>query len=600
MAATTEPTASRSAINVRHLQYGVNGTPEKRRSRTQPDRRRLLQECMRQLDDEWLAKQVSRNANIVKEDSHLNYGFFNDGDGGWTEMTDADSIEDTVAYGDARVGSVHRKIHKNTFETTTIVSFLPKSLCQEIPDYYPVTRKNSKGEEKVVGHRSRWVPKDLDATKQYFEHLIEYLESNVLTGGHDAISGFAVNLDESVPHIHIMTDTFAPDPAHDGWLRVEAQQMWGQHKDVTEQRVDEETGETREVKITGRTKMRRYQEGLREFMLERGYDIEAEPDPVRSRTSLAKDTYAAAQSAVLAAEEFGEEASALYGEALNEAETAQVMADGAAKEMAAAKKLRDEADQQLKEARQTTERLTEEWERMERPRLVEEATAGARAEWESEKAVLVERAIEEGKSEGRTQGSREAKANWRRNELPTLRKNARQATEEAVREEMQSDVDDAAADRADAAADRAAARVRQRALDRRTSKLDEDEADIKTLKEDLSKASELLFTQLDDLSAVVGGAQRTYKTLYDMGLALPTAERQEFYRVTTDRFERTSAALEEHDTAGIKLADQIGAVQRQLAARLVAEDDGGDDTEAQKEEGKQGGGSGSGGDPQPD
>ena len=492
MAATTEPTASRSAINVRHLQYGVNGAPEKRKSKTQPDRRRLLQECMRQLDDEWLAKQASRNANIVTEDSHLNYGFFNDGDGGWTEMTDADSIEDTVAYGDARVGSVHRKIHKNTFETTTIVSFLPKSLCQEIPDYYPVTRKNSKGEEKVVGHRSRWVPKDLDATKQYFEHLIEYLESNVLTGGHDAISGFAVNLDESVPHIHIMADTFAPDPAHDGWLRVEAQQAWGQHKDVTEQRVDEETGETREVKITGRTKMRRYQEGLREHMIDLGYDIEAEPDPVRSKTSLAKDEYATAQSAVLAAEDFGQEASALYGEAVNEAETTQVMADEAAKEMGAAKKLREEADQQLEEVRQTTERLTEEWERTEKPRLV------AQAEREGKQAARQE--VEDEMQEQRDTSAQEL------HKAQQLRQEAERRLTD-LEKEFDRDVKPGLVEQAKEDGAEQARTAAEKAVEDRESDLNNRESDLNSRESDLNGRE----SDLDDREDTLAENERTVR-----------------------------------------------------------------------------------------
>ncbi|WP_222121519.1 hypothetical protein, partial [Staphylococcus saprophyticus] len=77
-------------------------------------------------------------------------------------------------------------------------------------------------------------------------------ETEVLTGGHDAISGFAVNFDESIPHIHIMCDTFAPSPKYENYLRVEAQQMWGQHADVTVEREDPDTGEVKNVQITGR------------------------------------------------------------------------------------------------------------------------------------------------------------------------------------------------------------------------------------------------------------------------------------------------------------------------------------------------------------
>lgn len=60
-------------------------------------------------------------------------------------------------------------------------------------------------------------------------------------------------------------------------LRVEAQQMWGEHNEVTETRVVD--GVEKDVKITGSTKTSRYQEIYRQRLVDAGFDIALEVNP---------------------------------------------------------------------------------------------------------------------------------------------------------------------------------------------------------------------------------------------------------------------------------------------------------------------------------
>lgn len=269
-------TDSRTGFNVRHLR---NGGSEKGKSGTTGDRRRLLHECARHLDDADMKRQASRNASIVSDDAKGNVAWVNDGSGGLTETGNLESI---ISYGDDRASHVFRKMHENTFETSTFISFLPKSLCREIPEYYPREGKKPP--------RSRWVATDAAEMQRYFDHVVDFLSTHVLNGGKDAIHGVVLNLDESTPHIHVMADTFAPDPKHEGKLRTEAQQMWGSHRDVTGV-----NDEGKRVQLTGATKMRRYQSGMREYMEALGYDVEAVPDP--TATGAGKREYVGLQEA---------------------------------------------------------------------------------------------------------------------------------------------------------------------------------------------------------------------------------------------------------------------------------------------------------------
>jgi ATP synthase F0 sector subunit B len=159
------------------------------------------------------------------------------------------------------------------------VLHLPKSLCEEVPDFYPVYEDG-----KEVGRRSRWVARDRDEAMRYFSDAVEYLAADVIPGGIDAVLGVDIQFSESTPHIHVLADTFAPDPEHPGQLRTEFSRAYGSHRDVRD---------SKGRQMSGQAKFRQYHKGLKEYMLERGWEIEADVDPLRHDKTATKDMYGA-------------------------------------------------------------------------------------------------------------------------------------------------------------------------------------------------------------------------------------------------------------------------------------------------------------------
>lgn len=277
----------RAGFNVRHLRHGESGT--------RADRASLLRESMRELDDEAAAYYAAANPNIVADDTRLNVAMVNDGQGGFRR---AKSTAEVLAYGDARigtkqnakgedrVGNTGRKWNPKSFETTLIVVSLPRSMCIEIPNAYPLRDDNGEPVTDIVGNpvmRSRWVPRDRDEALEYFARSGAFLGSEVLPGGHDAMHGYDVNLDESYPHAQYMTDTLADDPKNPGQLRVAAQQAWGVSREVLDHRGKIEQPQA---------KMTRYQKAYREHMHGLGYEVELEASE-RSKSSHTREEWAA-------------------------------------------------------------------------------------------------------------------------------------------------------------------------------------------------------------------------------------------------------------------------------------------------------------------
>lgn len=277
----------RAAFNVRHIRHGEGNA--KGKSGTTGDRRRLLEEMMRELDDKWAQHHASRNPNIVLDETHKNISAkYNPDDGGWYR---ASSVDEIVAYGEERAARVGRKIGANSFETTTLVVHLPRTLCKEVPDYYPVYTEDGQVKHDKDGNelrRSRWVARDETEATDYLLEATEWIADNVLPGGRAAIHGFNIQFDESTPHVQVMADTFAEHPDKPGVLRVEASQAWGSHRDVRYPEGHPQAGQ----QMGGNQKMRMYQQGLREHMHSLGYDVELDVSE-RAHESLDKDRYAA-------------------------------------------------------------------------------------------------------------------------------------------------------------------------------------------------------------------------------------------------------------------------------------------------------------------
>ena len=252
------------------------------------ERGAILDEMMRELKDESIERWAQRNPSIVVEDEHLNVALVNDGEGGFDPCSDPKQV---IAYGNARLAKlsspirdpkldpVTGKLKGGTTTTSMFVLHLPKSLCEEVPDFYPVYEDG-----KEVGRRSRWVARDRDEAMKYFSDAVEYLAADVIPGGIDAVLGVDIQFSESTPHIQVLADTFAPDPKHGGSLRCDFSRAYGSHRAVRDDKGRQ---------MSGQAKFRQYHKGLKEYMLERGWEIEAEVDPLRHDKTATKEMYGA-------------------------------------------------------------------------------------------------------------------------------------------------------------------------------------------------------------------------------------------------------------------------------------------------------------------
>jgi len=245
-----------------HLEHNSSITAQRR------NRKAILGESMRHLDPKQTARHARKNSNIVVADTRLNSAFVNDGKGGFKL---ASKVGEVLDYGDVRRKRVRRKIGDEHKTLSRFVVHLPKTMCVEIKDYYP--RTNPDGSPRVdpeTGEplsRSRWVAKDPEQAMKYFRRAVKYLGDEVIPGGHDAIHGWATNFDESTPHIQLMADVWAQDPKNPDALRTEYSRAYNTHRDVRD---------SDGKQMPKQEKMRLYQAGLRECMIDSGFPVEAE------------------------------------------------------------------------------------------------------------------------------------------------------------------------------------------------------------------------------------------------------------------------------------------------------------------------------------
>ena len=273
-----------AAFHLRHVAHGTSGN--------RADRRAILHESMRHLDAKDVRRHAAKNASIVPTEAHLNTAFVNDGAGAFRS---AKTVKEVLDYGDARQKRVRRKINEKQVTTNLFVVHLPKTMCTEVPNYYP--RLNADGSERLdpaTGEpmsRSRWVARDQDEAMRYFRDAIDRLGSHIVPGGQEAIHGWATNFDESTPHIQIMADPFAPDPRapedQPDALRTEHNQAYGSHREVTDKRGRQ---------ISGPAKMRSHQAGFRAHLVALGWPVQEEVSE-RHGKELSKPEFEAAMDA---------------------------------------------------------------------------------------------------------------------------------------------------------------------------------------------------------------------------------------------------------------------------------------------------------------
>ena len=254
------------------------------------ERGAILDEMMRELKDESSKRWAKRNPNIVLEDEGLNIALVNGGEG---DLVPCNDPKEVLAYGQQRLAKLSTPVKEpkrnpatgketgGTWTSSMFVLHLPKSLCREVKDFYPVLDDDG---HETGRRRSRWVARDRDEALQYFEDAMGYMAQEVIPGGWDAILGADIQFSESTPHIQVLADTFAPDPKHPGQLRSEFSRAYGAHRDVRDDKGRQ---------IGGKAKLRGYQDGLRQRMVELGWPVERDVDPLRHDKTATKDMYGA-------------------------------------------------------------------------------------------------------------------------------------------------------------------------------------------------------------------------------------------------------------------------------------------------------------------
>lgn len=250
----------------------------------------ILDEMMRELKDESIERWAQRNPSIVVDDESLNIALVNGGEG---DLVPCNDPKEVLAYGQQRLAKLSTPVKEpkrnpatgketgGTWTSSMFVLHLPKSLCREVKDFYPVLDDDG---HETGRRRSRWVARDRDEALQYFEDAMGYMAQEVIPGGWDAILGADIQFSESTPHIQVLADTFAPDPKHPGQLRTEFSRAYGSHRDVRDDKGRQ---------ISGQAKFRRYHDGLKQYMIERGWPVERDVDPLRHDKTATKEMYGA-------------------------------------------------------------------------------------------------------------------------------------------------------------------------------------------------------------------------------------------------------------------------------------------------------------------
>lgn len=250
----------------------------------------ILDEMMRERIPGASERWAQRNPNIVLEDEDSNIALVNNGKGWFSLCKDPKKV---LAYGEERLAKLSHRVKEPKLDPKTgkewggtrtssmFVVHLPKTLCEEVEDFYPVFDDDGNDTGRK---RSRSVARDREEALRYFKDALRYLAEEVIPGGQEAILGVDIQFSESTPHMQILADPFAPDPKHPGQLRSEFSRAYGQHRDVRDEKGKQ---------IGGPAKIGRYQAGFRQRMVELGWPVELDVDPLRHDKTATKAVYGA-------------------------------------------------------------------------------------------------------------------------------------------------------------------------------------------------------------------------------------------------------------------------------------------------------------------
>lgn len=294
----------RAAFRATHAKTGGKFPPKKGSSGAQPhgSNEAIVKEALRSLDPEQSKIEAAKNPNIVLADEVLNENWVNDGNGG---MKPATSFKEALDYLASRNAQLFRKQTANDYELTEIVVHLPDNLCIDDPVYVSyVLDENGK---HVISEKTgqpltkpRRIARDPDEARRYFNDAQEFLtEHGIVAGGHDGLHWRTDQYSEHRPHMQLGFDSYAVDPKHPGFLRNEFSRTWFSHRDVVYPDGHPKAGKS----ISGKVKLSDYQTAMREFMIERGWPVEAEIDKANEGSYLGKKNYARADNNRIIAED---------------------------------------------------------------------------------------------------------------------------------------------------------------------------------------------------------------------------------------------------------------------------------------------------------
>lgn len=370
-----------------------------------------------------IEQYAAANPAINVEKTHLNVDMVNDGAGGFRPTR---SIAEVVAYGDDRVARMSTAPKMGNRVALTTVGQLPWAYCEPDGTEYQAVDKSGKKKFYSSGPRAgqpvmlpRYRIRE-DRREEAMQYFADWLEcsASILPGGQSAMHGYSINVDESRPHIQLLSDPFegAPTKKNPNALKSGYSRAFGRHPkdpmvpqlDQAGQPVLDDDGKPKLVKDNASTKMTRLQAELRSFMVERGYEVDPERDERRHNRHLGLDDYKELKNSELEL--------LMHAEMVEEAEAdLGLMAAGLAEEQ-----------QKLHEAAQTLEvdvfgDIASEVQAHERE--VEEHLAAQRAEVET----LRKKARSEGFEAGYGVGVDTAVETFETVEAPSLRASAREA-----------------------------------------------------------------------------------------------------------------------------------------------------------------------------
>lgn len=380
-----------------------------------------------------IEQYAAANPAINVAQTHLNVDMVNDGAGGFRPTR---SIAEVVAYGDGRVARMSTAPKMGNRVALTTVGQLPWAYCEPDGTEYQAVDKSGKPRFYSSGPRAgqpvmlpRYKIRE-DRREQAMQYFADWLEcsASILPGGQSAMHGYSINLDESRPHIQLLSDPFEDAPTKKNPLALKSgySRAFGRHPkdplvpelDQAGQPVLDDDGKPKMVRDNASTKMTRLQANLRSFMVERGYEVDPERDERRHNRHLGLDDYKELKSSEiellmqaemvreaeaglgLVAAEFVEERQKLH----EEAQTLEVDIFGDIASEAQARereveKVLDAERSEVKRLRETarsegyekglargTARATVEFEQIEAPKL----RASARAEGKSEGLAAAE------------------------------------------------------------------------------------------------------------------------------------------------------------------------------------------------------------------